>query len=504
MGIMRYLLLPVLCVGWIVGVAAGSLMVLPEQGVSVALALTTIVYTLTTFRVHQDVRTLVVRLALLGMIAAGFGVWRANEAERADAVAGSAWQPVLNQTVELRGNIQEAEERGTSVRLTVGEVRKGEQPLPGFLRATVPLMSGLRSGAMVILRGRLEHPTAFTERLDQKPRGDLARVFRRHQVFGVLRFPAVAMEGQGSVSRLVRLRESLRSVILRSLPEPAAGLYSAFLLSYDQDLLPALRDQAAATGILHLVAISGTHISAVAAIVIGMALLLGASRRVAIVTSIILATGYIALVGFPESGVRSAVMALLVGGAWLLGREAAAQRGLLLAVTAMTVVNPRLLLGDVGFQLSALAVWGLAALFPRLQVLLRAVPDPFRLRSVIALTLAAEIATLPVVAYAFGRVPLVGPLTNILAGGLFPVLLWAGACVLLVGGALPHALVVVVPLASGAARVFLGITDVAVRIPWHAVPVPPISLLTFLGSVVLLVIAVHSLPAKVRRVALAT
>lgn len=486
-------MVPALGVGWLAGVLGGSLAIMPDAVLVIGLVGVAIVYAAG----WGSARIQLVSLAVLAGI---FGIWRSNAALAVDQVQRTAWEPLYGQVRVVRGTVRDAQARGTYVRLTVGEL---EGPR-GFLQTTVPRLPGLTEHSRVVLRGEILRPEELVPKAvhgDPAPGTSsrygerLERVFARRQVFAAMVFPGVTVEEVGVPSRLTRIRLALRGVLLRNLPEPAAGLYSALLLSFDGDLPRDLRDRAAATGILHLLAISGSHLAVLAGAAFFVALALGLSRRAATVLTLGCTMGFLVLVGFPESGVRSGIMAGLVLTAYLLGRPASGLRALLIAAVAMTIENPRLLLGDVGFQLSTLAVWGLLVIFPMLQAVFQRVPNPWKLRSVLLLAVSAELATLPVVAYTFGRVPLVGPLTNVAAGVLFPALLGLGALVVIVGSLLPAAVPLFSPAAAFAGTAFLGVAEFGSRIPHHVLDLPLVPFSVFLSSVLVLLLVVHGLHA---------
>lgn len=478
-----------------VGVLVGSVWVAPAVVLTSGWIGSAAFYALSWSRQFSpERRARLIRLGALATLAGCFGLWRANDALLHDQEQRVRWEQWYGKSLVVRGVVREAEIRGAFVRLTVGHLTQEEEVLPGLLRTTVPKTAELGEGAVVILRGKASPP----EDLRAPVRGDLERVFRRQQVFATMRFPEMDLEQPGRPSGFTNLRFRLRNTLLQQLPEPAAGLYSALLLSFDRDLSSPLREAAANTGILHLVAISGSHIAAFTAVAFLIAVTLGLSRMLAAGAALIFTAVFLTLVGFPESGVRSGLMAGLVFLALLLGRHAAGLRALLLAVVAMTAVDPRVLLGDVGLQLSALAVWGLLTIFPILQHLFRDVPDPFRIRSLFLLTVAAELATLPVVVYAFGRVPLLGPFANLAAGLLFPFLLAFGALVLLTSVVLPWATPLVTPVAAIAGNAFLAIAERVSVIPGHLLLVPPLSSSLFLLSTVGLLSAVHLLQLRLR------
>lgn len=487
---MRPWVVSAICAGWLVGVLVGSMTILERDVLLGALALAGALFVFSTSNKR-------VQLAALGLMVGVFGVWRANGVLVDDRAARAAWEPQVGARRSVRGVVDEVQPRGPFVRVRVGGISIGDRALRGFLQATVPAVSGLDEGAHVVLQGALVRPEELRPP-GAALRGDPEVVFARRQVFAALRFPTISVEQDGAPSTLTRTRRALRTVLLQALPEPAAGLYSAFLLSFDTDLPRDLRDAAAATGILHLVAISGSHIAVLAGFLFWVATAAGVRRAPAMVLTGVATALFLLLVGLPESGVRSGIMAGVVLLAFLVGRQAAGLRALALAAALMTVHNPRILLGDVGFQLSALAVWGLLTIYPLLAERFRRVPDVFHVKRLFLLTIAAEVATLPVVAYTFGRIPTIGPLTNLAAGYLFIPLFACGAIVLLVGVLLPAALALVGPLAAALASTFLSIAALGSRVPFHALHLPPVSQSAFLAAVAVLLLGVHHLQALAR------
>ena len=151
-------------------------------------------------------------------------------------------------------------------------------------------------------------------------------------------------------------------------------------------------------------------------------LALGFWRGQAFYFSIIIIFLFIAMTGFQASSVRAGIM----GGLFLLGqkvgRKSVSSRGIVMAAGIMLVINPLLLLNDVGFQLSFLAAIGIIYLSSIFRRWLKFIPKKLiRLKEIIAMTFAAQIFTLPILVYNFGRISLVAPLTNVL---ILPFIYW--------------------------------------------------------------------------------
>lgn len=166
-----------------------------------------------------------------------------------------------------------------------------------------------------------------------------------------------------------------------------------------------------------------------------MALFLGIGlwRSQAFYLTITFMLFFIMLTGGQPSAIRAGIM----GGLFLLGsyigRMNISLRALVFAGTIMLAFNPLLLLGDVGFQLSFLAVFGIISFAPFLNHVFGKLPNPWHLREILAMTIAAQVFTLPILIYNFGQVSLVSVLTNILIVPILPFLIALGFLFLLVG-----------------------------------------------------------------------
>jgi competence protein ComEC len=255
---------------------------------------------------------------------------------------------------------------------------------------------------------------------------------------------------------------------------PAHGAMAEALLLGRREMLDReLRDRFARAGLVHLLAISGTHVGLIA----GVFLLLGrvarlTRRRVAWLTIGLLAV-YLALIGAPASALRAGIMLSLGLVAVVLQRPSAALPIVAAAATALLALNPMWAL-DPGFQLSFAGVLGIVTLrrpmLGRLPERWREVPAlRWGVESVVV-SLAAFVATAPIVAHHFGQVAPVAIVANLPAVPLTALsLVGVGAAALLEPVAPPLARLV----ADGAAvmlNLLEGVVNVAVRVPGGHAP----------------------------------
>ncbi|MGI6221519.1 MAG: DNA internalization-related competence protein ComEC/Rec2 [Coriobacteriales bacterium] len=188
-----------------------------------------------------------------------------------------------------------------------------------------------------------------------------------------------------------------------------------------------LDDAFRATGLAHMLAVSGTHLTVVALLVTWMLQQAGVSRRWSIVLLSATAIAYLVFTALQPSAFRACIMAVVASSAWFAGRRRSSIAGLVLATAGLLVLDPANAFA-VGFQLSVLGVAGLCVFLP-LAIWWMERLTPRRLHAVaqpLALTLVAQAATSPVAIPAFAMLSLVGPLANLIVSPAIAVLLGGG------------------------------------------------------------------------------
>ena len=209
--------------------------------------------------------------------------------------------------------------------------------------------------------------------------------------------------------------------------------FAALTLGDQSGLSDELKEVYAGVGVSHVLALSGMHLTFLMGMLNVLLLNYFRSRRwraVSVVLALLLIWGYTFLSGLPPSLVRATVMYSLMLAGSLLGRAGFSINSLALAAMLMLCVDP-LLSYDVGFQLSFLAMAGILALCPRFQDLpLARRPWVGWVVQSLLVSFAAQLFTIPLVAYRFGTFApysalatlLVSPVTALLIYGM-PVLL---------------------------------------------------------------------------------
>lgn len=254
---------------------------------------------------------------------------------------------------------------------------------------------------------------------------------------------ARVVSGPSPRSPLLWARGRSQAAVLRLFPRHGP-LADALLLNRRERLDPALSRTFADSGLVHLLAISGSHVAMIGAVLVLLARAAGCGRRAAAWTTIVLVAGYLALIGAPASALRSGVMLALVLLGGVLQRPSSPITAMAAAALVLVGLDPLALL-DAGFQLSFAGVAGLCLVRP---TLLARLPSAWTrtgwaraLADALVSSVAAFATTAPIVAYHFSQSAPVSILANLPAIPL--------ASLALVGIA---AAVVVEPVAGPLAR----------------------------------------------------
>lgn len=272
-----------------------------------------------------------------------------------------------------------------------------------------------------------------------------AEYLARHGISGVLVWPNLTALSNPERSGVVY--RSAREQVQRLYPEPEASVVQAMLLA-DKGFLPDdLMESFRVTGISHILAISGLHISLIAGLLVSIMWLFPLRKDVRLILVLLLLWGYVWFIGAPISALRAGFLWSIALVAFRLGLLMSLPTALVLTVMSLVTFDP-LVVFDVGFQLSVGAVggifWGLYLLRPYN----RRVSDKIRfVMQASSVTMSATLATWPLISYHFGMVSLISLLANLLAVPLVPMVVCLGISSLLIsyvwfGGAVLMAYVV--------------------------------------------------------------
>ncbi|HWL33457.1 MAG TPA: DNA internalization-related competence protein ComEC/Rec2 [Gaiellaceae bacterium] len=329
---------------------------------------------------------------------------------RLEALEGSVLLPEVGRSAAVTAVVTGPVRRSTFALRLPAEVRLfDERSLRERVLLELPLGRSPPQGAVLELRASVSAPRGREDGFDE--RGWLARR-GVHVVLHGRDWRIVGRRGGiGGVSD--RLRAHVARAIAPALEGERHAVLAGIVLGEDEGLTDELRDDFKASGLYHLLAVSGQNITFLALGVLGLAWLLGIPRLAAEVVAIAAIAGYVLAVGWQPSVVRAGIAGGLASLAWLLSRPRDRWHFLALGAAVLLAWTPASLL-EPGFQLSFAAVGAIFLLLPRLRLALEGYPLTNWLREALAVSIACGAATAPILWLQFGSVPVYSLLANVL------------------------------------------------------------------------------------------
>lgn len=374
-------------------------------------------------------------LVLLVFILSVFS-WQKKQTEQRRSVAR-----LNGQKVTLVGRVMsEMDSRLKNVRFDFavdGVKGANKMETEGKILVTTEKYSVFRYGERLALVCDLKAP---------KPFNDFAydRYLARFGIYSLCAYPEIKSLGMSDelwstriFLKIFSFKDELRHIINRGLVEPEAGLLRAILFGDRNALDDDLKNAFSVTGLSHLTAISGLNITILVFFLEWLLIVIGFWRRQAFYLVTIFLVLYVLGVGAPASAVRAGVMGFLALLAKQTGRLNSLGRAAWLAAMFMAAYNPLIVRDDIGFQLSFLAILSIAYLYPILKIYTDRYLAWFSAAifksgifrggvDALLITLAAQIFTWPIIAYNFGQVSLIAPVTNLLVVWTSPLVMVGG------------------------------------------------------------------------------
>jgi competence protein ComEC len=292
--------------------------------------------------------------------------------------------------------------------------------------AVVPKELDVVYGDMVRVQGILEIPENFDTSSGKE--FNYKRYLANQDIYFIVDDAELKIishkSGNKVKSWLYALRTAFMHSIEHSLFPPESDLANGLLLGARGGFDQTMRDEFITTGTIHIVALSGYNVTIVAQSVMKIFSSI-ASRAFSIGSGIIVVLLFVVMAGSGATAVRAGIMAVIVLFARMTGRNYDASRALVIALLLMIAYDLRVIT-DISFQLSFLATGGVLLLTPKVIRFVRFVPIRFGLRELVATTIAATIAVLPLLLYSTGIFSLVSLPANILILPFIPLTMFFG------------------------------------------------------------------------------
>ena len=348
----------------------------------------------------------------LVLISFSLGLWRINISYQS-----SEFEDLFNSKQVLEAVIISDVDRRPDKQLLTVRPTNAQQNL----LVTTSTYGDYSYGDYVVVTGKIKPARQFDD-------FDYQKYLERFNVYGLMSYPKILVlkKHQASIIRdkVFQTKYFLVSRLARYTPEPNLSLLLGILIGARKTLPLEIVNNFTATGVSHIVAVSGYNISIIILALEKMSWWIG--RKPAFWTSLIIISMFVIMTGASSSVIRAAVMGSLVLFGFASGRLYSITPSLFFAVIIMLLFNPKILFWDIGFQLSFLATCGIIYILPMLEQLTEKFGELFNLKSYFLTTCSAIIATTPLILFNFEKFSIVAPLVNVLVLPVVPPVMLFG------------------------------------------------------------------------------
>ena len=276
-------------------------------------------------------------------------------------------------------------------------------------------------GDKVVLEGKLQEAKNFED-------FDYQKYLERYDIYAVLKYPKILVLKTNRANSLkyliLKIKAWLSQELAIKFKEPEKSLVLGVLIGAKKTLPQQVVENFQATGLSHIVAVSGFNISILVIFLGGLAYVFG--RKISFYITLLAISSFAVVAGLSASVIRAAIMGSLLLWAFKLGRPYIAGSAICFAASVMILINPRILYWDVGFQLSFLATMGIVYGLPVLEEVFTAIPKFWEVKSILLSSCSAIVATLPLSLAQFGQLPVYALVANILVLPTVPPLMLCG------------------------------------------------------------------------------
>ena len=341
------------------------------------------------------------------------GMWRGENCRLETA----GYQAYINNNVVLSGVLaDDVVTKGGSAEIKLTDVKIGDTHLGGQVWASASTGLHLKRGDKIALRGKLR--PGF---------GSYAASMSFAKFSGVTRI------AHGDPSREVR--DAFDAGLEKTVPQPKAALAIGYLTGQHNMIPDTFIKQMQVTGLIHLVIAGGYNVT----ILVRLARRLGArfAKRLAVMSASIVLLFLTLVAGFVAPMARTTVVTGLSLTAWYYGRWPHPLVLLPVAAAITALIDPSFVWGDVGWYMTFIAYGGLIILGPMLKRWWWGNQHEGEVKQIIVDTVAVQIVTTPLMAFAFQQYSVYGLPANLLVLPLMSLTMLAAVAAGLAGMALP-------------------------------------------------------------------
>ena len=483
----------VCALSYLAGIYLAELSVIPDLEILIFCVL---FLTLSVLRLRHRKSALIFTVALFLIL----GNWRAGQQLQVKDVATSPGVLIEGTVSRLESDYRvylgdvlidgsTRIKRDVAVTLMLEEETEGEAPSVGI-------------GQTIIGTGRL-----FAQEGKRNPGGVDWRInalSKGYDLSGYI-LPGWEVSGDEAFSIIEAFRKTNQQLSnrIQSLFGEHAPLYQAIVLGNKDELDTKLMHAMRLTGIVHILTISGMHMSLIAQALRYVTSKLKFRRRLRFMVHAVLLGGFTCLTGFSLGTIRAYIMAMIREMASLTGRKYDPLTSLGTAALIMALACPIWAL-SASFQFSFLVVLGILLLYKQFSEPIHAIkkcPNWLkRIAGFAVLTFSAQLVAVPMQLMLYGYVPLLAMPMNLISGMFVPVIMLFGWSCLLLSACFPQTAYLLAQSVGGFTSMLERMCVFLSELPWGILRLPsPYSISLLLVIALMFVVSKQVYVAKGRR-----
>ena len=236
---------------------------------------------------------------------------------------------------------------------------------------------------------------------------------------------------------IYKLRNKLTDQFDYYLSINSSSFIKAMMLNDKSSLSSEIKTEFSKTGLSHIIAISGLHISLLSSLLLSFLILIGLKRKTAFYFILVFLFFYLFLVESPASAIRATLMSVLSISALTFGQLYDMSRILFLIGLLMLFINPLFLWADLGFVLSFLAVVAIIYIHPILMKFFSKTKIKQSIINIISITVSVQLLSAPVLISNFKQFSVLAILGNLFILWIIPIIMTLSLVALLVSFLFP-------------------------------------------------------------------
>ena len=294
-------------------------------------------------------------------------------------------------------------------------------------------------GDMVKVSGKLEKPENYSSTITESSPSQMKTQFDgvnfdyvsylgKDNIFYKIDFAKTefvsSSHGNFIKTFLFKIKNNFIGNINKVISEPQSSLLSGILLGSRNSIDEKTSETFRIAGLSHLIALSGYNITIVSEAIMKMFSFL--PRNYALSFGVFGVILFVLMSGSSSTAVRAGIMSLVVILANVTRRKYQVTRALIFAGFLMIIINPKILVFDISFQLSFLATVAIIYVSPILKEKFHFVIERFKIREMVSSTISAQILVLPLIIYKMGLLSFVLLPVNVLVLTFIPTIMLLG------------------------------------------------------------------------------